>query len=83
MKARTPEVIGEDVSEKHDYTPGVSTVELHIRGKGVCDDCEALIPAPVSAQVSNKRMPTASVLAYRDQVNRKTAATIPVGRWHA
>ncbi len=25
--------IGEDVSEKLDYTPGVFTVERHIRGK--------------------------------------------------
>ena len=29
--------IGEDVSEKLDYTPGVFTVERHIRGKWVCD----------------------------------------------
>ncbi len=28
--------IGEDVSEKLDYTPGVFTVERHIRGKWVC-----------------------------------------------
>ncbi|EGH34799.1 transposase component, partial [Pseudomonas syringae pv. japonica str. M301072] len=25
--------IGEDVSEKLDYTPGVFTVECHVRGK--------------------------------------------------
>lgn len=35
--------IGEDVSEKLDYTPGVFTVERHVRGKWVCDDCETLI----------------------------------------
>ncbi len=29
--------IGEDVSEKLDYTPGVFTVERHIRDKWVCD----------------------------------------------
>jgi transposase len=29
--------IGEDVSEKLDYTPGVFTVERHVRGKWVCD----------------------------------------------
>ncbi|MEX3816715.1 IS66 family transposase zinc-finger binding domain-containing protein, partial [Paraburkholderia sp. BR13439] len=28
--------IGEDISEKLDYTPGVFTVERHIRGKWVC-----------------------------------------------
>ncbi|CAM5427419.1 hypothetical protein SSTU70S_04553 [Stutzerimonas stutzeri] len=36
--------IGEDVSEKLDYTPGVFTVERHVRGKWVCDDCETLNP---------------------------------------
>ena len=30
------ERIGEDVSEKLDYTPGVFSVERHIRGKWVC-----------------------------------------------
>lgn len=28
--------IGEDVSEKLDYTPGVFTVEQHVRGKWAC-----------------------------------------------
>lgn len=41
--------ISEDISEKLDYTPGVFTVERHIRGKWVCDDCETLIQAPVPA----------------------------------
>lgn len=31
--------IGEDVAEKLDYTPGVFTVERHIRGKWVCTKC--------------------------------------------
>jgi len=35
--------IGEDASEKLDYTPGVFTVEHHIRGKWVCEQCETLI----------------------------------------
>ena len=39
--------IGEDVSEKLDYTPGVFTVERHIRGKWICDNCETLIQTPV------------------------------------
>ncbi|WP_219407156.1 IS66 family transposase zinc-finger binding domain-containing protein, partial [Pseudomonas sp. Colony2] len=51
--------IGEDVSEKLDYTPGVFTVERHVRGKWVCDDCETLIQAPVPAQVIDKGIPTA------------------------
>ena len=31
--------IGEDVSEKLDYTPGEFTVERHVRGKWVCETC--------------------------------------------
>ncbi|CAN7258411.1 IS66 family transposase [Pseudomonas brassicacearum] len=55
--------IGEDVSEKLDYTPGVFTVEQHIRGKWVCDQCETLIQAPVPAQIIDKGIPTAGLLA--------------------
>jgi transposase len=57
------ERIGEDVSEKLDYTPGVFEVERHIRGKWVCRRCERLIQAPVSAQVIDKGIPTAGLLA--------------------
>lgn len=55
--------IGEDVSEKLDYTPGVFTVERHVRGKWACAKCETLIQAPVPAQVIDKGMPTAGLLA--------------------
>src|SRR5450830_1710422 len=55
--------IGEDVSEKLDCTPGVFTVERHIRGKWVCDQCETLIQAPVPAHVIDKGIPTAGLLA--------------------
>jgi transposase len=55
--------IGQDVSEKLDYTPGVFTVEEHIRGKWVCQDCETLIQAPVPAQIIDKGIPTAGLLA--------------------
>ncbi len=55
--------IGEDVSEKLDYTPGVFNVERHIRGKWVCDQCETLIQAPVPAQVIDKGIPTTGLLA--------------------
>ena len=34
--------IGEDVSERLDYTPGVMTVERHIRGKWACANCQTL-----------------------------------------
>jgi transposase len=55
--------IGEDVSEKLDYTPGVFTVERHIRGKWACAKCETLVQAPVPVQVIDKGIPTAGLLA--------------------
>jgi transposase len=55
--------IGEDVSEKLDYTPGVFLVERHIRGKWACTKCQTLIQAPVPAQVIDKGLPTAGLLA--------------------
>jgi transposase len=55
--------IGEDVSEKLDYTPGVFQVERHIRGKWACTKCQTLIQAPVPAQVIDKGLPTAGLLA--------------------
>lgn len=56
--------IGEDVNEKLDYTPGVFTVEQHVRGKWACRQCETLIQAPVPAQVIDKGIPTAGLLAH-------------------
>src|SRR5690606_38834084 len=55
--------IGEDVSEKLDYTPGQFTVERHIRGKWACTQCETLIQAPVPAHVIDKGIPTTGLLA--------------------
>ena len=55
--------IGEDVSEKLDYTPGLFTVERHIRGKWACAQCQTLIQAPVPAQIIDKGIPTAGLLA--------------------
>ena len=55
--------IGEDVSEKLDYTPGVFHVERHIRGKWACAKCQTLIQAPVPAQVIDKGVPSAGLLA--------------------
>jgi transposase len=59
----TLERIGEDVSEKLDYTPGVFEVERHIRGKWVCRSCERLIQAPVPPHIIDKGIPTAGLLA--------------------
>jgi len=58
------ERIGEDVSERLDYTPGVFKVERHVRGKWVCRRCERLIQAPVPAHVIDKGIPTAGLLAH-------------------
>lgn len=56
--------IGEDISEKLDYTPGVFTVERHVRGKWACAHCETLTQAAISAQVIDKGLPTAGLLAH-------------------
>ena len=55
--------IGEDVSEKLDYTPGVFTVERHIRGKWTCAKCRTLTQAPVPAEIIDKGIPTSGLLA--------------------
>jgi len=55
--------IGEDIAENLDYTPGVFTVERHIRGKWACAKCEMLVQAPVPAHVIDKGIPTAGLLA--------------------
>jgi transposase len=55
--------MGEDVAEKLDYQPGTFSVERHIRGKWVCDECETLIQAPVPAHVIDKGMATTNLLA--------------------
>jgi transposase len=58
------ERIGEDVSEKLDYTPGTFQVERHVRGKWVCRSCETLIQAPVPPHIIDKGIPTAGLLAH-------------------
>lgn len=50
--------------QKPKYTPGVFTVERYVHGKRVCDDCKTLIQAPVPAQVIDKGIPTAGLLAH-------------------
>lgn len=57
------ERIGEDVSEKLDYIPGLFQVERHIRGKWVCRKCERLIQAPVAPHIIDKGIPTTGLLA--------------------
>ena len=55
--------IGEDVSEKLDYTPGTFTVERHVRGKWACGACQKLVQAPIPAQIIDKGIPTSNLLA--------------------
>lgn len=55
--------IGEDVSEKLDYQPGVFSVERHIRGKWVCNTCETLIQKPVDPHIIDKGMASPGLLA--------------------
>jgi transposase len=55
--------IGEDVSEKLDYTPGTFSVERHIRGKWACGSCETLIQEPVAPHIIDKGIPTTNLLA--------------------
>lgn len=56
--------VGEDVSERLDYTPGVFTVERHVRGKWACAACRTLMQAPMPAEIIDKGMPTAGLLAH-------------------
>lgn len=56
--------IGEDISEKLDYTPGVFTVEQHVCGKWACHQCETLIQAPVPTLAIDKGIPTAGLLTW-------------------
>jgi transposase len=55
--------IGEDISEKLDYTPGTFRVERHIRSKWACKDCETIVQAPVAPHVIDKGIPTTNLLA--------------------
>ncbi|MFM9428573.1 transposase, partial [Variovorax sp. GrIS 2.14] len=55
--------IGQDMAERLDYVPGVFTVERHIRGKWACTTCQTLMQAPVPAQIIDKGIPTAGLLA--------------------
>ena len=49
--------IGEDVAEKLDYTPGMFTVERHLRGKWVCAKRETLVQAPVAPHIIERGCP--------------------------
>ncbi len=56
--------IGEDVSEKLDYDPGLFSVERHIRGKWTCSHCQTLVQAPVAPAIIDKGIPTAGLVTH-------------------
>lgn len=56
--------IGQSITDKLHYTPGTFSVHRHVRGKWVCRCCEKLVQEPVPAQVIDKGLPTAGLLAY-------------------
>lgn len=56
--------LGDEVSEKLDYVPGQFSVERHIRPKLACRTCETVHMAPMPAQVIDKGIATAGLLAH-------------------
>ena len=55
--------IGEDVSERLDYVPGVFRVERHVRGVWACKCCAHLRQQAMPAQIIESGIPTARLLA--------------------
>jgi transposase len=55
--------IGQDVSERLDYTPGTFSVQRHIRGVWACKCCAHMRQEPMPAQIVEGGMPTAALLA--------------------
>lgn len=56
--------IGQDVSERLDYVPGVFSVERHIRGVWACTCCECMRQEAMPAQIIDAGIPTANLLAH-------------------
>jgi transposase len=73
--------IGEDVSEKLDYVPGVFCVHRHVRGKWACACCQALVQVPVEPHVIDKGIPTPGLLAQ--VLINKFADHLPLHRQEA
>jgi transposase len=58
------ETIGEEISEKLDYIPGHFQVIRHIRPKLVCRPCGTIESPALPAQVIDKGLPTARLVAH-------------------
>ena len=57
------QVIGEETSEQLDCVPAQFFVHLHIRGKYACVCCQTILAAAMPAQVIDKGIPAAGLLA--------------------
>lgn len=49
--------VGEDVTQKLDYTPGVFTVQNHVRGKWACRGCRTMTQAALPPEIIDKGIP--------------------------
>ncbi|MHB1883333.1 MAG: IS66 family transposase [Acidithiobacillus sp.] len=58
------ETVGEEISEKLDYIPGRFQVIRHIRPKLVCRPCGTIESPALPAQVIDKGLPTARLVAH-------------------
>ena len=58
------ETVGEEISEKLDYIPGRFQVIRHIRPKLACRPCGTLESPALPAQVIDKGLPTARLVAH-------------------
>ena len=58
------ETVGEEISEKLDYIPGHFQVIRHIRPKLVCRPCGTIESPALPAQVIDKGLPTARLVAH-------------------
>ena len=56
--------IGEDITEKLDIVPAEFFVHRHVRGKWACRCCQILVQEPVAAQIIDKGMPAAGLIAH-------------------
>ena len=52
------------MSQKLVCTPGVQTVQNHMHGKWACWSCRTLTQTPVPAEIIDKGIPTAALLAH-------------------
>lgn len=58
------ERIGEDVTEKLNIKPAQFYVQRHVRSKWVCRQCDTLIQEPMPAEVIDKGIASAELLAH-------------------